>query len=501
MAKTYNASEQVPLGREGTGAAQILQGELKPLEFYVRSQEFQQEMALKAAQYAERQRNIRDTNFRKMWEWNPDKTWEPFQKQIHSFVENNVSGWLRNKYNAGTPWWDSDLNAELKARQNKANEMAGIANHYKTVFQEAKKKYTDNDYFDQEHYDSKLLDIFFNTDGSARNVDEIDATQVNNLLNDASGYQVRNIAKDFVSDLPERVIERYEQRANQLGVHFDKTKLKGKLFSLDRDGKLYEDEDGNIIVEITPEVVTLARQDRLMNNLIQHYKAQDPSRSERDILTEILTPHAYAERTHAPSGITKYPAEGGGGSKEDLIFKRDIAKDQKTNFVASVEGGKKQPHESMIFDSYRLGGKKMDKPLYTHSTKVFDMESGEYVSSIGDTKLIPTRLQYLAIGPDDKPYPVKSKEDFIPGRFKTGWFLQGVIKGGEDRLGQYDARIEKKVLIPYGDVRDDLLEQYGVNLADPEREISDEELIQLIYDNYPDLSPQEKLQKFKELKQ
>lgn len=299
------ANSSVYRGVEGSGEAQILGNSFNPMiaarqKMAHDQQQKQQEVQAKAA---------RDKKWSELMDWAPDQRWEPFDKQ----VRDSARGLMDFEVEAAKSGVDPDnpdFRRMVKERKDMINLIASKSNHLKNTYDEVKKTFADDKkgYFDQNYYLQKLNDVYMDPNGNGHAIMDIDVQNARSILDDPEGYNIEAISRDFVSELPEQLIETYQKKADALGEMFDKESFKSKIFLRSPDGKLKFDENNNPILKLSPEVMRAAMQDPLISNYVNSRTEGDKTK-EAEVLREILTPHDAVEYKNTPSGITKWDSD------------------------------------------------------------------------------------------------------------------------------------------------------------------------------------------------
>ena len=337
MASDNVANSNVFQRREGTGAAQILGNSVNPLMLMQQKKANYAQMAA-ARQKAEGEaKAARDKRWSELFAWNPDARWEPFDRQVRD-ATREMMDWQVQAAKSGVDPDSVDFRNQLRQRQDQINMIASKSNYLKQSYDEIHKTFSEDKkgYFNQNYYLEKLNDTYMDPNGNGHAIMNIDVNSARGILDDPAGYNIEAIASDFVDGLPEKLMEDYEKKATGLGEYFDKESFKSKLFVKGQDGKLKVDENGNPMLNLSPEVMRAAMQNTLIANYVNKFAEGDEAKKQA-LLRQILTPHDQTEISNTPTGVTKYDKDNSNGWGSGLTLE-DIANNRVQNVYEAVNG-------------------------------------------------------------------------------------------------------------------------------------------------------------------
>lgn len=350
-------------------------------------------------------------------------------------------------------------------------------------------------------------------------------------LNDLEFFKTNDFIQDQIRDIKGGKISNEQIINSGLGQYIKKTEKGYKFSTYDDKGNLIpginqevqdyflnsETNDPNMLQyraaiddmvdkQIRNKALMLKKYDpeyqnmgeEAIRNLIanpsnRHYV--DKETLKENILKSQLEPF---QETKVGQGIKsgfKYNVKSGSGSGGEE-FKIVRTYDQERNTSAASSDGTNKVSSGWVPEELRFEGKKMDKPLLVNSTKIYNEDTNTPLSekeSIGDNEFKPTRLMLLPYDPKTGKYLHGKKETVTKNRnVEYKWVAAGtIIKGNSS----------KKVFIPYKEIQPDIKAQYGYDLDDRAlNEYSDLELTDQINQQYPDASPQEKIEIFKNIR-
>jgi hypothetical protein len=348
-------------------------------------------------------------------------------------------------------------------------------------------------------------------------------------LNDLEFFKTNDFIQDQIRDIKGGKISNEQIVNSALGQYIKKTE-KGYKFST------YDDK-GNLVPGINQEVQNYFLNsdtndpdmlqyraaiddmvDKQLRNKALMLKKYDPEYQNigedkiRDMISNPNNKH-YVDKETLKEGILKaqlepfqetkvgqgiksgfkYNTKSGSGDDE---FKIVRTYDQERNTSAATAGGANKVSSGWVPEELRFEGKKMDKPLLINSTKIYNEETNTPLSekeSIGDNEFKPTRLMLLPYDTKTGKYLHGKKESVSNNKnARYRWVAAGTIVKGSS---------SKKVFIPYEEVQPDIKAQYGYDLNERSlSEVSDLELTDQINQQYPDASPQEKIEIFKTIR-
>ena len=139
--------------------------------------------------------------------------------------------------------------------------------------------------------------------------------------------------------------------------------------------------------------------------------------------------------------------------------------------------------------------------MYVDMPGYYDVDNGEFVKgNVGEIKMIPTRVRLMPTqkGKDHKfmPWPDKEtvRKGVMSGKDELRWYVQAVILGDVSNRNR-----QRNILIPYDQISNDLKAKFGFDLNDrDEKDLSPLEVIQIINEENPDATKEEKAVMFRE---
>jgi hypothetical protein len=211
------------------------------------------------------------------------------------------------------------------------------------------------------------------------------------------------------------------------------------------------------------------------------------------ILKDKLEPYQEVTEKNGIRSGHSYPRNGRSGDNEDVKVIRTF--DQSRTTMADTGNGDKIV-SGWVPEELRFEGKKMDKPLLVNSTKIYNEETNQPIADkdrIGDNSFKPTRLMLLPYNIKTNKYIHNEKDAVLKSKnIQYKWVAAGTMPGKFS---------DKKVFIPYEEVQPDIKAQYGVDLDERSLgELSDLELTDKINQEYPNSTPEQKLEIFKNLR-
>jgi len=156
---------------------------------------------------------------------------------------------------------------------------------------------------------------------------------------------------------------------------------------------------------------------------------------------------------------------------------------------------------SYSFDDYSFGGKKMDKPIKLDATQFLDMSTGKSIKGsggkniVGDRDVAITNLMLLPVR--NNQVLTGDKATLEQGVAHTEgtdlqWYVEGTMydteKVEEDGIMKSN-KVERKVLIPYNEIKSKVDASYGFNLDDRDvKDMSSFELTTIVQKQNPNAS-------------
>jgi hypothetical protein len=248
----------VYLGREGTGAAQVFGREGNPMAVvHQRIANVERKEALEA----ERKRlakQQRDTKMFEILNVSPEKTFEPFNKQVLDLAQQHREKVVEYFNSGGTvnPNFTSWNTKEWDRINDSARKGMYIQKKIGETMEEIKK----NPYLDESHYYPKIWDHIMDEFGNGKPLDQVNIDNISSIYsNDPSGFNLDKYANDFYGNIKDNVFNWVAKRNTKYGTETDdvELKVKGKLYQPDETttSGVKEDANGNPIVNVTSDVL------------------------------------------------------------------------------------------------------------------------------------------------------------------------------------------------------------------------------------------------------
>jgi hypothetical protein len=455
----------------------------------------------KAAQL-QKEKAARDKKLDELYKYNPKAIFHPYEKQHESDymgLLDEQTKLIMGGIDRTDPRWHEVERKKLGMEQNvyKGETIKkNIADAYAVAGRDP--------YTHKETALRFINDQFINEDGTYKRIEEVDPEKIRDAANAPSALNTAKLTQDFVKTIPEKASQIVQQRAinvgNTPGVYFNEIQEKSKFYSQDSDGKLR--------INITPETKELFKQmDARVEPYIQEQlqKPENKGKSEDDIIRDLISPYAYVNRKVDASGITKEAKKGGSGDDEPVTLTHLYDTEQNFNLNKKGKDSSKTVSISYSPHEIRIGGKKADTPIYVNAQKLIDPNTNSYFTDsngdhlVGDRKVIVNRIRLLPFDEDTGQMLIAKKDIIKKAKNKIiyKWVDDGVMldKGDDGK------NIERPVMMMHDEVKVDLKEKRGIDLdARDISEYTDQELASIIKLEYPNATPQERLQIFKQLK-
>jgi hypothetical protein len=450
----------------------------------------------------QKEKAARDKKLDELYKYNPKAIFHPYEKQHESDymgLLDEQTKLLMGGIDRTDPRWHEVERKKLGMEQN-VYKGETIKKNISDAYAAAGR----DPYTHKETALRFINDQFINEDGTYKRIEEVDPERIRDAANAPSALNTAKLTQDFVKTIPEKASQIVQQRAiavgNTPGVYFNEIQEKSKFYQKDADGKLR--------INITPETKELFKQmDARVVPYIQEQlqKPENKGKTEDDIIRDLISPYAYVNRKVDASGITKEAKKGGSGDDDITVTDRfDV--DDTFNLLNKGRDASKRVTASYSPHERRLGGKKADKPIYLTSTNFVDPQTNDWITDkngdkiVGEQKVTINRLRLLPFDKETGQVLISDRETIKKAinNVVWKWTASGVLHT-KDKDGK---NVEKPVMLPNIDeIKTDLKEKLGVDMDNRDMsQITDQELATMIKEQYPNATPQERIQIFKQLK-
>lgn len=292
-----------------------------------------------AAEQARLQTNQRDKEMLEAMQVDPEKTFQPFEKQVMGAADTHRKR-VAEYFNSGGSN-NPTFQQWNKKEWEKVNSVARTGNYIQDAVGKLTKTIEDNPYLknNKAAIMKKAFNLYLNPDGSAKPFDQIDAEAIKNLAYSPEHYDVDKMVGDWVKDMDQNTASWVDRRNTAFGLETDKYKTlyKNGMFTeapKDKDGKsttksgLVEDEYGNPKVNVTPE----------MRNALVSESPERLAAIEYQAAQAKMSPEEYIDSKIKD----KLKAIGGGYKKGETEFGQKFYPRPSSNDVDESTGIKKK---------------------------------------------------------------------------------------------------------------------------------------------------------------
>ena len=218
---------------------------------------------------AEVKRVAREKRDKEVWELqnvNPDKAWEPHNKEIHNQVKGLRSEVTEMAMLSPDGPISNEKKGYIKDRWDEINLQAAKSMHYKELYHKAQKDIESNPFQKdrlKDYYLPKLTDIFFDEFHSPRPMADIaDAEdQINAVVGDGGGYDLQKRAKEMVGNPAETISSKVKLWKDANGVsHSDDYKVQHSHFytpDFDDPSGIKKDANGQDVINISQDAIDM----------------------------------------------------------------------------------------------------------------------------------------------------------------------------------------------------------------------------------------------------
>lgn len=446
---------------------------------------------------ADQQRALRDKQLEEMMKWTPEQAWYPHQQQLDDSVQRVFEKQRDMAYNEDV---SPQARYELAALRQRSESIAAKSNAIKKQYGDWNAQIKNADkYTDKNYLQSRLNDEVFGNDGN-KDVDSVDFDSINNIVlgRDPNAFKVQEWAKDFAEGLPEYVDVNLGTYQTPTGEFVKNDQIKSKFFDLDQNGNV-KYVNGKPVIKVNDETVGLALQEPRTAEWVSQQMSlpQNRYKTEKDIVTELLSPYATIQQKTSLSKGFKPESSGGSGKSDEL---EGITWSYDQPWKTTIGKGGTGIAEGHLPVEIRLGGKKLDKKMLVRSGHIYDENTNQPISDmdqVGDKEMKVTRIALVPKNTANGRYMVRSKAQQETDPNTTyEWVVFGQMiqkKGGRE--------VTRNVMMPYKEVANDVDSAYQLNLYNRDlRQATPQEIAATINAYYgEDLSPEEKAQIFRKV--
>lgn len=339
-------------GREGTGVAQVFGRAGNPMDaFRERQNQVERRQAILAEQ-ARVQKEKRDKSLLQAIDVNPGKTFEPFQAQKRDAANAHIS-MVTDYFNKGGTD-NPQFQAWNKKQWGQISDIVDKGNFIEKKLQGLQDAIKENPYLskNKETIMKKAFDLYLNEDGTAKPFDQINPQAIEDLAYSPEHYDVDKMVGDWVKNLEPNTASWVDRRNTAFGLETDKyaTVYKNGMFTnapVDANGKaktrtgLVEDEYGNPVVNITPEMRSALINESPDRLAAIEYQAKQAK----------MTPQDYIDSKIKE----KLKAIGGGYKAQETEFGQKFYPRASSNDVDADTGIKKKDLQVADFRMQNIG--------------------------------------------------------------------------------------------------------------------------------------------------
>lgn len=282
-------------GHEGSGAAQVFGHPYDVVGMYRQGEAEKRRRADIQAAMQYQQRQARDKKIGDLLLTNPEKTFEPFNKQIIGDAEQHRQS-LVKMFDEGVNPDSAAFKAYNTKKWEDINDKARRGNFIKSQIALKRQEIASNKkYLDTDLLDSKLNDTYMDHEGNGHPLEKVDMNAIDKVVdNNPEAFKADAYADDFLKNLGDKVFNYNQQMRDSEGVTTKDVdiKMKKDIYQPDPnavDGIKRDPRTGNPIINITPEVIRGFKSDRYAGNYVNHI-ANTTGKSEKEVIEDILSP-------------------------------------------------------------------------------------------------------------------------------------------------------------------------------------------------------------------
>jgi hypothetical protein len=187
--------------------------------------------------------------------------------------------------------------AERQGLVDRMNTTASGSMYTKDLYTNQYKLIDENPYLKKDYYKKKLNRLVFGADGvTPRNLNDLDYDAIRNVTDDAAGYDVDYIGREFVDKLPEIIEKYYQKRQDEGGGFYDIVEKKRNAL---RSPEI-NTQTGTYDINITDDVLLMAKEHPYLSKALQQYQQETGIQDEKTALGQILgkyAPQVQEQRT------------------------------------------------------------------------------------------------------------------------------------------------------------------------------------------------------------
>jgi hypothetical protein len=291
-------------GREGTGFAQVFGREGNPMQaFKQRKADIEYKRAL-AAEQARLAKEKRDKDLWALINVDPDKAYEPFDRQIRDEANQHRQN-IASMLDKTGGLVNDQLRLFAKKGWDDINTKAAKSQYIKNTLAETKEAIQKDPYLDFAYYFPKLNDLYLDENGNAKPLEQINADEIKDIhIRDVRGFNEKKYRKEFMDGLNENMSSYVTQKAVNNGIltEDNESKWKGDLYIPDSSSPLgvKVDNQGNPILNITPEFINSYTSSDTAKRYYESI-AKEKNMDIKDVVRETISPAAGLKVDVKPS--------------------------------------------------------------------------------------------------------------------------------------------------------------------------------------------------------
>jgi hypothetical protein len=439
-------------------------------------------------------RQEKNAQYLDMLKYEPDKYYETYTNPVNDMVDD-LKGFTTEAYRRGIGMDDVNFQKERNRRMSTIQRYIDRTNQVKSVIDELNKRVHQSDYVgDKDYYLNKINETLFDEEGNPLDPRKVDLQSLSQIVdNDVGGWDTSALAKgvwDNIGEYDKQIVKLVKYGADDEPTYrTDVTKKKAPMVWNAGEERWELDADNE-------ELKKSIENDPKYRKIFE-YKINELGMDPEEVIRQDFAPFVGGVFNQRIGRGVRKDRDSDGDEQRGYYSESQT---KVSNIPVQRESGEVEPLPTLTLGNYRLSGKKQDKPLYVTPNNFYDFNTGKDMSHTGsEMAFVPTRVMMVPVDAANqtKVYDIYDeqilREQMINGAVRLNWMVQGVVQD-EDGM-------EKTIMIPVDNVKADLKAQYGFDIDNRQvSEMSNFEVVQMINNKFPNLTPQEKVAKFKQIK-
>lgn len=261
-----------------------------------------------AEQAQENRKNLQDA-----LKYNPEAPMAEYDAQLKQALNEQFIPKVAGYYKGGRVPAAHEL-ADIRKSQNDIEIKVGKIQAAKDNLGEVMERTKNDKEINQDYVYQKLEDFIYTSDKEGRKalkeISDLDPESIKDILSAPEAFNRDAVLTNFANAIPANMESIIKENGDPSRPYRTQKQIESKFLILDNDGNRQYDENGNVLLNLTPETLRLAygngetRMAKLIDQEVVSYSEQGQEVTKLQALKNLMAPKAYYKEEEKRTNAT-----------------------------------------------------------------------------------------------------------------------------------------------------------------------------------------------------